>query len=217
MVEVGDRVVLFSSKDKHFIGESATPEVGEVGMVINAPSFKCFLPKTSVEVGDACRIFNTKDKYFARGETSICRKIIINGDFETGSLDPWVVSNWKTSISITGNSHTGNYAVMMQTYDGPPSWGRIEQQINKAASGCTLHCFRGGYGNDPYGTGYGAKCILSSPEGSEEFSLPIQFGWHESVIDWPDSLTGQPITVAFYAWAGWYANITFFFDDIILK
>lgn len=72
MVEVGDRVVLFNSKDKHFIGESATPEVGDIGTLINASSFKCFLPKTSVEVGDTCRIFSTKDKYFARGKVDWC-------------------------------------------------------------------------------------------------------------------------------------------------
>ena len=63
---VGKKVILSSSKDKYFVEKIRATGIGDVGMLINAPSQKCFLPKVSIKAGDSCKITSFKDRHFAR-------------------------------------------------------------------------------------------------------------------------------------------------------
>lgn len=63
---VGKKVILSTSEDKYFVEKIKTTGVGDIGMLINTSSQKCFLPKVSIKTGDICKITSFKDRYFAR-------------------------------------------------------------------------------------------------------------------------------------------------------
>ena len=109
MVEEGDRVLLFHDKSgRYWIEESAIPELGERGILINLQNKSSFLGPTHLEVGDNCRIFKLGDKHFARGiakvPCAVCKTIGEVGDLVTIFRDGNTVYVYSFDLEETAHS-----------------------------------------------------------------------------------------------------------------
>ena len=68
-VGIGNKVILSTAEDKRAVEKISAPSVGDKGILIDTPSLRCFLPKSSVRVGNACEVQNATDRRFARKRT----------------------------------------------------------------------------------------------------------------------------------------------------
>src|SRR5690349_7884410 len=66
--------------------------------------------------------------------------VIANGDFETGSLAPWIVDGPNPAPVVVPNPHSGSYALQVGTLSGPEPLGNsaVYQQITVPPAGGIL-------------------------------------------------------------------------------
>lgn len=109
MVAVGDRGLLFRTREMAWLEEGSQPSVGSKGLLVNTNAGSFFLDETSIASGDNGRLINLEKIPFVRGAPRRCNQLL-NPSFESGNTSGWSIDGeeyWdvqvKNSQAIDGN------------------------------------------------------------------------------------------------------------------